>query len=160
MIGLLLACTMSISTPIIPHELKQEIEWKYSNEVAGFKLKSYIPMSPQIVQGIIDDFRNTRLAFGSFESTKTCKNQQLEMRMISLKQLNSNNYFYWVNKKYTVYGTFYKLSNILYFTPDSFEDPTILQHEILHYLYNDCGPTLTEEAEHRRIEVFFKWRGK
>jgi hypothetical protein len=144
---------------VIPHELKEEIPWKYEGKLLnGVVIKSYIPLSPEMREHIASEFRNIKLAFSSFEGTGGCQNLPLEMRLVSFKQLNSSRFFHYIDPAWDIHGQYYKLSNILYFTPESFGGhEEYLEHEILHYLYDDCLPNLNEDSEHRRIDNFFRW---
>ena len=80
-----------------------------------------------------------------------CVPGPIEVRIVSQSVLNSPDYFYWVDTRYTTYGQYYRLAEVIYVTPYSFTHHNILDHELYHWLLNDCGWGLTEDQEHELI---------
>lgn len=138
------------------HELKNSIEWKQELVLLeGVNLKSYTPLSKRQVMRLRLIFLKTSGEFGLRNGLESCKGEQLEIRLVGQKQLNSRKYFHYIDRNFIVFGKYYKVSNILYITPESFKDTIIFEHEILHYMFDDCGPELSPEEEHEKIESYF-----
>lgn len=142
------------------HFLLSPIEWKETIINHDYSILSYKNLNKHDVDNMNESISNTIFWFFK-KYNKKCTLGFLEIRVVGAQHINNPEYFYWADASKIVYGRYFKNSNILYITFDRIDDYSILEHEIVHYLYDECN--MSEEndrAEHANLDEFIRWKNK
>lgn len=159
MISLMLALAV-LGNDIVPHQLRKEIVWQHQQEMPNITLKSYVSLSIHKVRLIQNELDDIQYKFKQYYGIK-CNPGHLEIRVLRLSWLNSSEYFVWTDPKYIVLGRYFGMRNILYITPEAFAELYILDHELAHYMYDECNMRMgNEDQEHLRLDEFIRWRNQ
>lgn len=141
---------------VLPHKLNKDIKWVVNKQIIeNVIVKSYIPLTNENIQNIKNEINIIKINFNNYYKTD-CHPGYLEIRILKLEWLNSLEYFSWVDPNNIIYGRFYRINNLLYISNEALGNSKTLQHELLHYLYNECGFKLNDDQEHQQIEEFLK----
>jgi hypothetical protein len=149
---------MNLAQMYAPHQIKAPIDWKQEERIlSNVTLKSYKRLTNQELIWIRNSVVNTEEGFKTYNHLRSCSNEPFELRIISHSQMNSSTYFYDIEPGYITYGRYYKLNNVMYLTPETFDEPEFIKHEVAHYMYDDCNVGLEPDVEHVKLEGFIKW---
>ena len=155
MTSLILSLFVSLSF-VSEHQLKKDIVWQTQKELPNITIKSYYALSSGRIRIIQNEMKSIKRRFNDYYMTN-CKPGPLEIRIVKISWLNSSDYFDWVDHRYLVFGRYFKLRNIMYVTSETFSDLYTLDHELTHYMYDECIVYFESDAqEHRQLDRFLK----
>ena len=137
--------------------------WHKHNLTEKVVLTARRDLSKKVVrqyEGVFEEAsRKFSLATGI--NTKLCR-ERLEIRLVSLGELNSKKYFPTENVYGNVTGRYFRHSNTLYMVPvfrwrhhnwESWRKS--YAHELAHYFFDACSvSTLNNRVEHMAIDTF------
>ena len=121
----------------------------FEQVVQDVSIKSYTSLTTSDVLRLYGEVVRLRSQFRQH----LCQHSPVELRIVSIEELNSADYFYWTDSRYTTLGAYYRLANVVYLTPEALRRRNIVDHELYHYLLNDCGFGFTEAQEHEWIRA-------
>ena len=88
-----------------------------------------------------------------------CKNEQLEIRIVTEQILDNRKYFpnedTYAGIDTIIFGRYFQQNNILYIVPMNFERyywKNNIAHELIHYFRDDCGISTSIYNEHEFIK--------
>jgi hypothetical protein len=143
---------------LTPHQLKTPIEWKQIQHLLpNVELKSYRVLSKIELAYLKHEVIKVEEGFRVYNNPDACSDDGFELRVVSHQQMNNSRYFNDLEPEFVVYGRYYRLSNIMYVTPDTFNETEFIRHEVTHYMYDVCGLTLDKNDNHDQINSFLKW---
>lgn len=152
MIGLL--CAFLTFGVFEPHKLKTPISWKFNDKIENMAIRSVVSLDAGDTKTIQHEVANVRDAFFRHYN-KECVLGSIEVRIITLNQMNSLRYFYVVVPDGIIRGRFFGYNNIVYITQQALYDTYVLRHELAHYMYDECGVRFdNDDLEHRELNEF------
>jgi hypothetical protein len=110
-------------------------------------LKSIAPITEKDISAFKAIYLKVKTKYFEYANINsiTCKNKQLEIRIVTEQILDNRKYFpnedTYATSGTIIFGRYFQYSNILYIVPPDFEKyywENNFAHELLHYFRDDC----------------------
>lgn len=159
MLNILLAGLLLTANADFDLELKKQIEWPFTVKITNeLIVKSYYMNLPfEDIDRIAYLYALTIDRFVEFKNVN-CIVEPLEIRIITEDQMNSPEYFEYIDP--VIFGRYFKENNHMYLTLEAVRKKRYFTHEMAHYLFDTCkidfGFDPKNHKEHKEVRRFIR----